>query len=202
MHVLLKELNKYNGNLCFVGVTDSNTILFECNQYTNELLYAYSTKAISGISLYNYDSYLVTFADDWLGLFSNGVLTEAYMGSRTDQIIGNNNGYYVLDRAANQLSKVLKWTLDLPDYSLRYSGNIMFRGDDIIYYNSNNTHLIRDDAVIINSLDIDDGYGRLRVVVSDNPEYVYVRSRTVNGSDFDYSSSSFSSSSNSSSSSS
>ena len=136
--------------------------------------------------------------------------------------------YYILNQVTNQLIKlsgitlcdvenssssidisssssssggsIVSWIYDLPDYALRYEGDIVLRESDrsIIYYNNTNIHLIRDDltsAVLINSLALS-GSGRISVAISGefNPIYADIRARTVSAGDLDYSSSSSSSS--------
>jgi len=222
MQKLITSLNKFNGNLCFVGVIDSGDIIFECDRLNNVLYYAFASKPISGVCLKDEASYYVALYDNWLGLFSAGILNENYVNtgiSQVTRILTNSNGYiYILDKSINRLYKGYisglvwneVWNFNLPDYSLKSEGNIILRESDgmIIYHNNSSIYLIRDDitnAIIFNSTSIS-GTGDLSVVISNefNPSYAYIESRMVSGKDLEQSSSSstssFSSSSTSSSS--
>jgi len=215
MHKLIKQLNKFNGNLCFVGATDTGDIVFECDRGDRTLSYDASSKFVLGLCLENESSYLVSFGDNYIGQYSGGVLDETYIDtglSRVDKIVRDSQGnIYILNRVDNLLVKYnsgVIWTINLPDYDLRSEGQILLRESDgcIVYHNNTNIHIVRDSvsgAVVLNSLEIS-GSGSLKAIIGGqfNPSYSYARARTVSGSELDQSSSSSSESSDSSSSSS
>ena len=109
MNVLIKCINKFNGNLCFVGDTATSIYIFECDRQSGELYYTISSRSIKDVCLNDVNSYLVAFGTNWLGKFENGVLDETYFDTgldRVDAIIKTtNNEYYALNRVENQLSK-------------------------------------------------------------------------------------------------
>jgi len=207
MKRLIKILNKYNGNVCFVGVTETQNIIFECDRESRVLSYDFASKPIFGVCLKDKVSYYVALNDNWIGLFSGGILNETYINtglSNVDELIINTSGdIYILERDSNQLHKYnagIVWSISLPDYSLRYGGHITLRESDgmIIYQNGSTIYLVRDDitsAIVFNSVDIL-GYGDISIVVSNefNPTYAYMRVRSVSGAELDQSSSSSSSS--------
>ena len=78
MSKLLTALNKFNGNLCFVGATDTGDFVFECDRAGRTLSYDSSAKLITDVALEDLTSYLVAFSDNWIGQFSAGVLNENY----------------------------------------------------------------------------------------------------------------------------
>lgn len=219
MNKLIKTINKFNGNLCFVGEIDiSGThdqvqVIFECDSQNDFLLYDYCIKKhIKDVCVEKSDSYFVAFSDDKIGRFKNGFLNEHYITvvgvNHIDKIIGNDHAqFYILNKTTNQLIKYgasqlppIIWTFDLPDWALKDNGEITLRESDncIIYSNGSNIYVIRDDitsAVILNSLSIP-GSGDLSVIISQQsiPFYSYIRARTVSGSQLNYSSSSSSTS--------
>ncbi len=212
MHRLIKTINKFNGNFCFVGGTENYDIIFECDRYTQALSSQNATKWITDVCTQNLSSYLVAFSDEYLGQYSGGVLDETYIAtglSSVDKITSDINGnIYILNRTDNQLVKYnagVIWTFDLPDYGLRADGQIILRESDgnIVYYNNTNLHVVRDDTTkgtLLNSLEISSS-GNLKALISGefNVSYSYVRARMVTGRELDQSSSSsFSSSSSSS----
>lgn len=216
MHKLIKTLNKFNGNICFIGVTDFSDYVFECDRQNRLLSYVSSTKPVTDVCLMTSNSYSVAFSDQYVGKYSSGVLDDTFIDtvaiSNVDKItIDTQSNYYILNRVTNQLFKYnggVIWTFDLPDYSLRYEGNIAFRESDgnIIYNNDTNLYVIRDDttkATLLNTLALS-GAGSLSVVIGNEfkPTYSYFRARTVSGGDLDQSSSSSESSTSSSTSSS
>jgi len=224
MHKFIKTLNKFNGNLAFVGVTDTGDYVFECNRQDQTLSYALSSKPVQDLCLNDSESYLVAFGDTWLGKYETGVLTENYinLGNNADKIAKSSDGYiYAIDRSGNRLMKfgvissesssesssssesggILIWEMDLPDYALRLEGCFVYRESDnsILYFNSLNIHVIRDDltqGTLINSLAIS-GAGDIRLVISGefNAGHSYIRYRQVDGEQLWSSSSSSSSSS-------
>ena len=108
MYKLLKTVNKFNGNLAFVGSTDSGDMVFECDQQTGNLTYALSSKFISDICTYDADSYFIVFGDEWIGLYNSGILNENYirLDLFIDQIVQSTEGeWYVLSRSENKLLK-------------------------------------------------------------------------------------------------
>ena len=109
MHNLIKVINKFNGNLCFVGATDAGDIIFECDRYARTLSYVSSGKLITDVCVRDENSYFVTFGDEWIGLFEDGVLDENYIRvdfDNIDRILSNSQGeYYALDKTNNVLIK-------------------------------------------------------------------------------------------------
>ena len=67
MNKLIKVLNKFNGNLCFVGATDTGDYVFEVNRYGQTLSYASSTKLITDVAIEDSTAYFVAFSDQYLG---------------------------------------------------------------------------------------------------------------------------------------
>jgi len=211
MHKLIKTLNKFNGNICFAGSTDSGDYIFECDKQNHSLSYVASTKLITDVCLESESKYLVAFSNKWMGKYENGVLNETYINtgiSSVDKIICfSDSSIYILNKVNNQLVKYdggVIWTYDLPDYSLRYYGNISPRESDgcIVYYNNTNMYLVRDDATkasLIGSLPIDGSGLMFAAIGNENiPSYSNVRIRTVSGKEKEWSSSSSSISSSSS----
>ena len=208
MNNLIHTINKFNGNICFAGSTDSGDYVFECDRDNRALSYATSTRLITGVCPETSTSYLVAFSNPMIGQYSGGVLTENYINSgMTDvrKITGNSAyGYFFFNSLTNELVKYdggIIWTYSLPDFALRYQGDIIFRESDrmVLYYNNSNVHFIRDDltsATLMNTLAID-GDGDMIVGLGSqwNPAYCYARYRQVTGTILDQSSSSSSSSS-------
>ena len=62
MHKLIKVINKFNGNFCFAGSTDSGDIIFECDRNGN-LSYATSSKLIKDIVVNDKSSYFVGYGE-------------------------------------------------------------------------------------------------------------------------------------------
>jgi hypothetical protein len=206
MNDLIKVINRFSGNLCFVGSTDAGDAIIECTR-SGVVTYNITGLLITDICLNDFTSYLVAFSNGYIGRYSNGTLDPSYISvpiSNIDKIVKNNAGdIYILNRSSNQLSKYnvgILWTIDLPDYALRYDSNILLREADqsIIYYNNASMHLIRSDAHLLGSLSIS-GSGNLRVLDSniDNKSF-YIRARHIDAQDVDQSSSSSLSSSSSS----
>ena len=81
MNRLLKTINKHNGNLCFIGVTDHYDTVFECNRFDRTLVSQQSSQLIYGLCHKSNDEYLVSFGNNWLGLYQNGVLNETYVNT-------------------------------------------------------------------------------------------------------------------------
>ena len=115
MSSLIKVINKFNGNLCFIGKTSSGDMIFECERQSGTLLYDLSTKEISDICLNDDDSYYVVFSDNWIGRFEDGVLDETYIDTNLNSIdkiikatdfVSGLEILYLLDRNANQLRKI------------------------------------------------------------------------------------------------
>ena len=110
MNKLKKVINKFNGNLCFVGNTESGDIIFECDRQNNILSYSRSSKTIEDICLNSKSSYLVAFGDEWLGLFSGNTLNEEYINTginSVDRVQKNSSGsVYVVNSVDNQLIKI------------------------------------------------------------------------------------------------
>ena len=206
MNNLIHTINKFNGNICFAGSTDSGDYVFECDRDNRALSYATSTRLITGVCPETSTSYLVAFSNPMIGQYSNVGLTENYINSgMTDvrKITGNSAyGYFFFNSLTNELVKYdggIIWTYSLPDFALRYQGDIIFRESDrmVLYYNNSNVHFIRDDltsATLMNTLAID-GDGDMIVGLGSqwNPAYCYARYRQVTGTILDQSSSSSSS---------
>ncbi len=204
MQKLLKAINKFNGNICFAGSTDSGDVVFECDYQDHILTYDFSSRSVTDVCLETEDSYLVAFSNNWIGQFSDGVLNETYINtglSNVDRIVNSTSSkYYILNKTTNQLVRYqsgVVWTFNLPDYSLRQDGNIYFRESDevVIYYNNENIYIIRDDvtyATLMNSLIISSASGDISIVINNefNPAYSYIRARTVTGKELEQSSSS------------
>jgi len=203
MYRLIKQLNKFNGNICFAGETNYGGIVFECDRDSKTIDYDTSTKNISDICLEDGTSYLVAFSDSYIGQYSGGSLDETYVDTginSVDKIVNDYQGnVYILSKTNNQLIKYnssIIWTISLPDYDLRQYSQILFRESDgfIIYYNNTNIHVIRDDvsrAVILNSLSVS-GNGYIKSVIGSEfiPSYTYARVRQVMGGELGQSSSS------------
>ena len=207
MHKLFKALNKFNGNVFFAGSTDFGDVAFECDYQNRTLSYAFSPTPIFDVCVETESSYLVAFSNNLLGIYSGGSFIsyiDTGISSVDKVVINTSSEYYFLSRSLNQLFKYnsgVIWSFNLPDYSLRYDGNIKLRESDgtVIYYNNSNLYVVRDsglNAVILNSLGIS-GSGDLSVVIGNEfrPTYAYVRARTISGKDLDQSSSSSNSSS-------
>ena len=205
-------LNKFNGNLCFIGATDSGDYIFECDYLNNTLTHDASSKYITDICLNNYNSYLVALNDKWIGYFSGGILNENYIDtglSNVTKIKKNvDSDIYILEQSSNTLYKFINpniiWSFTLPDFDKRYEGDIIIRESDecIIYSNDDTIYTIRDDgnrATLINELSIGTT-GSIRTLINSmsRPEYSCMRIRTLSGQELDVSSSWSSSSSSSS----
>lgn len=105
---IIKTINKFNGNFCFVGSTDSGDIIFECDRQNNVLNYATSSIPITGICLNDLSSYFVVFGNNWIGRFQNGVLNETYVNTEMDMhkiVKSADSDIYVLNGNTNQLTK-------------------------------------------------------------------------------------------------
>ena len=233
MGSFVKLINKFNGNLVFAGNTDFGDIIYECNLLTKNVTNAFSTQSIKDICLYSGINYLVAFGTSWLGLYNNGILSQNYInvGINVDKIIKNSFGnYYILNRSNNTLYKFSEfvsesssssssidfvsallpiWSVNLPDYSKRFDGNIAIRDSDhmLIYSNNNDIHMIRDegdDAILMSSLVITNSNSLMNIIIGSEfiATHGFIRSNIVEVSGFEQSSSSSSYSSSSSSSSS
>lgn len=211
MHKFLKTINKFNGNICFVGATDSGDVVFECDRQSQVLTYDFSSKLVTDVCLYDESSYAIAFSDTWIGRYAGGVLNENFINtglSRVTKVVRNTVGeFYIFNSLTNELVKYdggIEWTYVLPDYSLRGRGCICLRESDstIIYYNNENIHVVRDDltkGTLLKSLSISTSSDNLRIVIGGefNPAYTYLRARTVSPPEILQSSSSSSESSSS-----
>jgi len=214
MYRLIKTVNKFNGNLCFVGGTDLGDVIFEVNYETRNLAYKLSThpKPITDICLdtvtLSSSLYFVCFGDNMLGIYAPypypGTLTiGAAPISCVSSIIRSSDNYlYFLDKDNNKLYKydntvaVQQWVFDLPAYSKKDEGRIIFRESDksIIYNNDTNIYVIRDNiasAALIDSIGIS-GAGEIKLGISGefNPSYFYMRKSVVETGTYSSSSSS------------
>lgn len=208
MNNLIKTINKFNGNIFFAGSTDNGDYVFECDRGNRTLSYASSSRAVTDVVLETPTAYLVATSNQLVGRYSAGVLDESYINSgmtEVRKIVGNSGyGYFFFNAIDNELVKYdggIIWTYTLPDFSLRYEGNMVFRESDrmVVFYNDSNIYFIRDDltsASLINTLPID-GNGDMLVEIGSqySPIYCYARHRQVDGIILDQSSSSSSSSS-------
>lgn len=205
-----KVLNKFNGNICFSGLTSRGYCIYEVDYITKNIYCTRSSKIISDICLENSLSYLLSFSDNWIGQYSLGVINNEYFDSGisiVDSILINSSlDYYLLNRDLNKIYKYRLvsvvwtsiWESYLPDYSLRYSGNILMRESDdkVIYYNNENIYMVRgEDGLVSNGVEIA-GDGDLHVSIGNEflANCCYMRYRTVDGRELDQSSSSSSSS--------
>jgi len=194
----IKTLNRFNGNLCFAGDTDSGFIVFEATT-GGSLVYASSTKVVTGVCLIDESTYGVAFSDSFIGTFTSGVLDEAAIntgiGNVSEVVRASNGAYYILDRVANELHKftnppaTIVWTMALPDEGHSSNGRIVLReSDGVIIYNDGRTvWTIRDDSTegTLLSRTYFGAGSDLKVVVSgqQNPQYVRARYKTVSGSE-------------------
>lgn len=200
MQRLIKTLNKYNGNICFVAAQNEYDYVFECDRQEESLSYAISPSFISTICVRNMSSYWVGYHDSWLGIYSAGVLTyhsqNTAISSIGQMILSWDNQYYALDKAVNQIIKfelpyTETWRLTLSEYSLRGNGFISERDDGyIVYSNGNNLYLISDsgtEAAIVRSIDVDSNGIAIAPLEA---SIAYARIRQASGGDLDMSSSS------------
>ena len=106
---LIKVVNKFNGNFVFIGLTASGDMIIECNRSTGVLTYVLSSKSITDISLYDDNSYLVCFGDEWIGLYDEGSYDTYYIQTdfdSIDQVIQSSEAeFYALSRSENKLAK-------------------------------------------------------------------------------------------------
>ena len=198
MYKLLKTLNKYNGNICFAGEdedTDFGHLIFEADRYNKTVEYTGSTKAISDVCCNNVNSYIVAFSDNYIGEYSDNNLDDQYVDITpviASKLAKSTSGYtYILDRPNNNLVKYLIgnasptiWTFELPDYSSRYDGKILYREADgvILYYNNSDIYAIRDDnssATLLSSLSLEvSGDISLQYGGEFNASYCFARAMT------------------------
>lgn len=209
MKVLAKTLNRFNGNICFVGKTDtSKDIIFECSRNDRSLSYVATSYATS-VCLNDHNSYLVAYGNSSIGKFENGALTSGYLtvSGNAHQIYKSHDGeLFYLDKSQNELVKDGSWQFKLPRPQYASDGHFEYRESDqyIIYSNNRFVYWIRDDgssAVMINSLSMDEESYVHISVESQTKGFSYIRCTAVSGADLEQSSSSSSSSSLSSSSS-
>jgi len=203
----IKVLNKFNGNICFVGATDTGDIIFECDRQAN-LVYDTSTKLIYDVDFLTPESYFAVFGDSWLGIFTGGVLIENWLDTGVNSIysisISTNGDYYLLNSQNDQLVKYnggVIWTFDLPINEIGEIREIEYRESDgvVVCNGDDSICIVRDDATqgtLLNILNID-GAGRLSVIWASESKSIsgYIRARQVTGRELDQSSSSSSSSS-------
>jgi hypothetical protein len=206
MNSLIKTLNRWNGNLCFVGDTEPyGSVIFECDRSNGSIQYAIASKPITDICQWTANTYFVAFGESDLGGFGGGVLKEAYLGSgasaayRIDTDRAGN--IYSLDTNLNLLYKKDAWVIDLPDDDLSHNSDFMVRESDgeIIYWNNSSLYIIRDygtEALVVNSILVGSA-AQTRVLISNefNPVCTYIGYRQVFGEELDYPSSSTSESS-------
>ena len=194
MKKLLKELNRYNGNLCFIGETDSSSIVFECDRINRSISQQICSKYITGLCNLTLNSYLVCYGDNYLGLFDNGILNETYINtgltyisriaSRRDGII------YALDSNISTLYRIaidpfnIDWSLNLSN--LNNDSDILVKESDncIIVYDNESLFYVGDmdtSGIVINNKNIDNeftvSYGEF------NPSYSFMRWRQVDGNE-------------------
>jgi len=110
---LIKVVNKFNGNLCCAAHAEGGFIIFECDRYSRVLSYDFvddPSREIADICVNDVNSYLVVFADSWIGKFEDGVLNEVYVGTSYTRLVDvekNTEGFiYLLDADSNKLIKV------------------------------------------------------------------------------------------------
>lgn len=210
--MLLKALNKFNGNICFVGsVSDKYDVIFE---YALDGSYSYvqSLYLVKTLSYVNTNRYLVSFSDynksniyEFSGGAFNFVCTTPLLD--ISQIVYANESleeYYILSSEDNVLvrctispSYSLIYSISLPDYAYRDNGKILVMNNTnnrIIYHNLENAYLLEDDGSefkILNSITIGDGSDLVSCFKPmDSILPVYARIRQFDGSDLGSSSSS------------
>jgi len=206
MKKLLKQLNRYNGNLCFVGETDSSSIVFECDRINRSISQQVSSKYITGLCNLKLNSYLVCYGDNYLGLFENGILNDIYIdtglayiskiASRRDGVV------YALDNNISTVYRIsidpfnIDWSLNVND--LNGDGDILVKESDncIVIYDNESIFYVGDmetSGIVINNENINNeftvSYGEF------NASHSFMRWRQVYGDVLDRSSSSSSSSS-------
>ena len=220
MNKFIKTINRYNGNLCFVGATESNDIIYECDRFNKSIVSVPSSKRIFSVCHQEADAYFVSFSDEYIGLFQAGVLNDTYITStisNIDRLASRRDGvFYALKRSIATIYRFtvapfsIDWTLQIqvPLTAAQENGEIIVRESDdaLIYYDDEQIFLIGDlgtSGSLANKINIGDGSGIFVEAASEfKSDYTFLRWRQVVGEEIAWSSSSSSSSSNSSSSSS
>ena len=210
MKRLIKTLNKYNGNVCFVGGTESFDYVFVCDREARTITQAQSTQWVSSLCVLSSAEYLVSFSTSWLGRLLNGTLNEGFVNTTInsiDQVISSSEGlFYALDRKLGILYKfslypfTIQWQLSV---NPNLNGEILIRESDnaVIYYDNQYLSVILDAntyAEVIDRMEIENN-SMVTISPEHKPEYSFLRWRQVTGSNIEQSSSSSSYSSSSSS---
>lgn len=215
MNRLIKQLNRYNGNICFAAETDSQFFIFECDRYNAAVSNAISSRKITGICIKDIDEYLVAFSNNFIGLYQNGVLNETYINSTIptiDRLVNRQDGvYYGLDRSSATIYRftinpfTIDWHYNVLNVTSEYQrkGEIIVRESDdtLIYYDMQKIFVIADigsSATIVNYIPIGDSNSLfVNINGQHSAEYTSLRWRQVSGDELEQSSSSSSSSSSS-----
>lgn len=208
--MLLKTLNKDNGNICFVGNIDGRyDFVFEY-AIDGTGSYTVSPGLIKSL-LYNSNKYLVSLIDsNEIYDFSGGIFTLLCSAPFSDVSQIENadeiDEYYILSTKDNILARCefspsysTIYGVSLPDYANRESGKIIIMrnanntNNRIIYHNNYNAYLLEDNGssfVAIRGISIGNGTPVISAFLPRNLDLpVYARIRQFDGMELSSSSS-------------
>jgi hypothetical protein len=184
---LIKELNKYNGNLCFSAENSNSFLIFECNRNTQEINRQEISKKVNDICNISLNSYLLCFGDNYLGILNNGIVNEHYINTAIQsikKIKKGHNSIYLLDNLniiykceINPFSII--WSISLSN--VNFNGDLITRNESLLYYDDQNIVYIGDlvyYAYIINHKKINNQLFLCESNKLDN-DYIHVRWRQV-----------------------
>ena len=189
--MLVKSLNPYNGNICFVGAVEDKDFIFEYD-LNGGYTYAESPYFVKSLLCINVSTYLISFYNsNQIHAFSGGLISFVCSTSFTEvsQMENSNDGnFYILSNTDNTLAKVtlpsffLLYGVYLPD-PVNGNGKISAADNRIIYNNYNNAYLFEDNGLsftTIRGMNIGDGSSMASCIIPSNATYpAYTRIRTV-----------------------
>jgi len=164
MGKIIKVVNRFNGNLCLAGSTDSGDYLFECNPSDGSIVSDKTSKNISDITLNDSNSYLFVAYDNFVGKFEDGIIDDTYLDASIPGLNGiaksRDGNLYLVSLSNNTLTRLGVWQINLPFVSDHGKAKLLVREFDntILYYQGDRINVIRDTGTsgeLINTLIID-----------------------------------------------
>lgn len=83
---LINTLNRHNGNICFVGETDAGYNVFEVDRAFRTISSDVTSLPIYGLCHDKNNRYLVSFGNNYIGKFEDGVLNDKYILTSDDNL--------------------------------------------------------------------------------------------------------------------